>query len=273
MAAATTGAERSEIGVLASGGLDSCILLSHLLERGYGVRPFYVRSGLVWQDEELRYLKRYLQRVGTERLRELVLFDLPLRDLYDGHWSVSGDGVPDESTADEAVFLPGRNLLLSVKAALWCQLHGIQQLCLATLNSNPFADASDGFFDAYQTALNCGVTTTSLSENRLGEGDSPRFASRTAQKGDSPRGSWKGSKIEILRPFAEMSKREVMQLGRNYPLNDTFSCIAPINSLHCGHCNKCAERKAAFAAAEMPDSTTYAASSVAPHPSPLAPQP
>jgi 7-cyano-7-deazaguanine synthase len=224
MASSASDSDLSEIGVLASGGLDSCILLSHLLEQGRGVRPFYVRSGLVWQDEELRHLKRYLQRVGTVGLRDLVLLDLPLRDLYDGHWSITGDGVPDESTADEAVYLPGRNVLLTIKAALWCQMHGIHQLALATLHSNPFADASDEFFDVYQTALNRGSATN----------------------------------LEILRPFAALSKREVMQLGRNSPLKETFSCIAPIDGLHCGHCNKCAERKSAFVAAEMPDPTEYA---------------
>jgi 7-cyano-7-deazaguanine synthase len=232
MAASASDADRLDIGVLASGGLDSCILLSHLLDQGRGVRPFYVRSGLVWQDEELRHLKRYLQRVGTERLRELVLLDLPLRDLYDGHWSVTGDGVPDDSSADEAVYLPGRNMLLTIKAALWCQMRGIRQLALATLHSNPFADASDEFFDAYQSALKRGGATN----------------------------------LEILRPFAALSKRDVMRLALNYPLEETFSCIAPIAALHCGRCNKCAERKAAFAAAEMPDPTVYA-------PSPLAPRP
>jgi 7-cyano-7-deazaguanine synthase len=232
MAATASDADRLEIGVLASGGLDSCILLSHILEQGHSVRPFYVCSGQFWQDEELRQLNRYLQRVGTERLRDLVLLDLPLRDLYDGHWSITGDGVPDDSTADEAVYLPGRNMLLTIKAALWCQMRGIGQLALATLHSNPFADASDEFFDAYQTALNYGATTN----------------------------------IAIIRPFAALSKREVMHLGRNYPLQETFSCIAPIAGLHCGRCNKCAERKAAFATAEMPDPTVYSSSSLFPRP-------
>ena len=34
---------------------------------------------------------------------------------------------------DEAVFLPGRNALLTIKAALWCQMHGINELAVATL--------------------------------------------------------------------------------------------------------------------------------------------
>jgi 7-cyano-7-deazaguanine synthase len=215
---------RSTVGVLASGGLDSCILLSRLIEQGRMVRPFYVRSGLAWQDDELRYLKRYLSRVASERVLELVQFELPLADLYGPHWSVTGDGVPDQDSADDAVFLPGRNLLLCAKPAVWCQLHGVGELALATLGGNPFSDASDEFFAAYQNTLNRGAA----------------------------------ARIEIIRPFAKLHKREVMQLARTYPLEDTFSCIAPIRGLHCGHCNKCAERKAAFLSAEMKDPTIYA---------------
>ena len=37
-----------------------------------------------------------------------------------------------------------------------------------------------------------------------------------------------------------------MALGRGLPLELTFSCISPLRGLHCGHCNKCAERQAAF---------------------------
>ena len=223
-------ADRSDVGLLASGGLDSCILLSHLLEQGRTVRPFYIRSGLVWQDAELRHLKRYLQRAGAEGsrtargLRDLILLDLPLRDLYGEHWSTTGRGVPDDSTPDDAVYLPGRNILLTIKAALWCQMRGIGQLALATLHSNPFSDASDKFFADYQTALNHGA----------------------------------GTSLEIIRPFATLHKRDVMRLGRNFPLQETFSCIAPVADLHCGHCNKCAERKSAFASAEIPDPTVYA---------------
>jgi 7-cyano-7-deazaguanine synthase len=55
-----------------------------------------------------------------------------------------------------------------------------------------------------------------------------------------------------------MNKNQVMQLGRELPLELTFSCIAPLRGLHCGRCNKCAERQAAFRAAALPDRTAYA---------------
>ncbi|HZL88053.1 MAG TPA: 7-cyano-7-deazaguanine synthase [Pirellulaceae bacterium] len=214
----------STIGVLASGGLDSSILLSHLLRNGRRVQPFYIRTGLYWQRRELPALASYLAAVAAPNLADLVVLDLPLADLYQEHWSVTGHGAPDAESPDEAVFLPGRNALLLVKAAVWCQLNSIGELALAPLGTSPFEDADDHFLCDFESAL-----------NRGGAGH-----------------------LELLRPFGTMTKRQVMNLGRDLPLELTFSCIAPVGGLHCGRCNKCAERKAAFRDAELPDGTRYA---------------
>src|SRR5262245_66470345 len=106
------------IGVLASGGLDSSILLGHLLHQDRRVQPIYVRTGLAWQQEELTTLNRFLRAIASNELLPLVVLDLPLADLYAGHWSVTGANAPAADTPDEAVFLPGRNALLLVKPAL-----------------------------------------------------------------------------------------------------------------------------------------------------------
>src|SRR5438045_2018503 len=74
------------IGVLASGGLDSSILLAHLLGQGHRVQPFYIRKGLYWQEHELAGLRKFLHAMATPSLLELVVLDLPLADLYSGHW-------------------------------------------------------------------------------------------------------------------------------------------------------------------------------------------
>jgi len=214
----------STTGVLLSGGLDSSILLGTLLDAGGRVRPFYVRTQLAWEPEELRAVRRWLDALSTPRLDELVLLDLPLEDLYEDHWSVTGRDAPGGATADDAVYLPGRNALLAIKAALWCQLHGIERLALGVLQSNPFDDATPAFFDHFEAALNCGR--------------------------DRP--------LRIVRPFARLTKRQVMERGRDLPLELTFSCIAPVGGLHCGRCNKCAERRAAFRLIDAEDLTEYA---------------
>jgi 7-cyano-7-deazaguanine synthase len=67
-----------------------------------------------------------------------------------------------------------------------------------------------------------------------------------------------GGAVRIALPFAGLKKQAVMQLGRGLPLEHTFSCIQPRAGLHCGQCNKCAERRQAFADAKMTDPTAYA---------------
>jgi 7-cyano-7-deazaguanine synthase len=212
------------IGVLASGGLDSSILIGHLLREGRRVQPFYIRTGLVWQVEELPALERFLAAVATNDLAKPVVLELPLADLYDGHWSLTGRDTPAADSPDEAVFLPGRNALLIVKAAVWCQLHGIGELTLAPLGTSPFDDASPAFLHDFQAAINRGCRRA----------------------------------VGLSLPFGAMNKQQVMALGRGMPLELTFSCISPINRLHCGRCNKCAERQAAFRESGIPDKTVYA---------------
>lgn len=211
-------------GMLTSGGLDSSILLAHLVARGERVQPIYVRFGLFWQDAELAALRQFLEAVGGTGQKPLVVLDMPVADLYGDHWSISGRDVPGKETPDEAVYLPGRNLLLLVKAAMWCQLHHIESLALAPLRSNPFADATADFFATFESLVNRG-----------------------------PLG-----RVRIVRPFAAMTKLEVMKFGREYPLELTFSCIAPKGDRHCGVCNKCAERQEAFRLIGAVDPTRYA---------------
>jgi 7-cyano-7-deazaguanine synthase len=213
----------SELAVLVSGGLDSAILLGEALRLGTIVHPLYVRNGLFWERVELPHLRRFLEAVAAPSLRPLTILEMPVADLYGEHWSLTGRGVPGADTPDEAVFLPGRNVLLLSKAILWCHLHKVPAVALAPLESNPFSDATSAFFSAYEAVVNQAVD---------------------------------GS-VRVLRPYLGLSKAEVMHRGRDLPLDLTFSCIRPSSSRHCGVCNKCAERRRAFAAAGMIDPTAY----------------
>jgi 7-cyano-7-deazaguanine synthase len=212
------------LAILVSGGLDSAILVGETLRAGRKVHPLYVRSGLIWEAVELDYLRRYLDALKETNLQPLHGLDLPVRDLYQPHWSLTGRDVPDAESPDEAVYLPGRNVLLLAKAMLWCHLRDIPAVALAPLASNPFPDATPDFFREYESIVNRAI----------------------------------GGSVRVLRPYAGLTKREVMRRGQGLPLALTFSCIHPAGKLHCGRCNKCAERRRAFADAEMPDPTHYA---------------
>jgi len=212
------------VAVLASGGLDSAVLVAHLASEKSEVTPIYVRFGLAWEDVEARYLKRFLASLPDRNVNSLIELDLPVADIYGTHWSTTGQGVPDDHSPDEAVHLPGRNLLLLAKSSVWCALNGIPTIALGTLAANPFPDADDEFFTDYSAmagrALGCPLT--------------------------------------VVTPFAGRSKREVLEIGQQLALDLTFSCISPSSERHCGRCNKCAERRLAFSGLGIADTTEYA---------------
>ena len=212
----------STIGLLLSGGLDSCILLGSLLRQGHSVLPIYVDSGLIWQRAELSYLRRFLSELSSEVVSPLVVLQVPLDDVYRGHWSLTGEDVP-VTDDDRSVYLPGRNALLLIKAALWCREGGIEDLALGVLGTSPFADAKPEFFAQFGGALNTAL----------------------------------GAQLRIHLPFQAASKSEVMRSGQGLPLQWTFSCVAPQQQLHCGRCNKCLERRQAFLQAGLADPTDY----------------
>jgi 7-cyano-7-deazaguanine synthase len=212
------------VAVLASGGVDSAVLTAEYLRAGRAVQPMYVRFGLLWEAVEEAHLRRFLDTLSGSALRPLVVLDLPVADTYGAHWSLGTDAVPDEGTLDEAVYLPGRNLLLLAKSSIWCALHGYPTIALGTLKGNPFADSSREFFGDVEALVHTAV----------------------------------GHRLEIATPFAELDKAQVLERGRDLALEHTFSCIDPVGDVHCGRCNKCAERRRAFAAVSIDDATSYA---------------
>jgi 7-cyano-7-deazaguanine synthase len=211
------------IAVLASGGLDSAILLTEIVGLQLTAFPLYLRAGHPWEDREQAVLKTLIAKLGTSRCKPLVVLDLPVRDLYGAHWSLTGNAIPDEKSPDEAVFLPGRNVLLLAKAMLWCHLNGVPALAQGVLRGNPFPDATNSFYEQFERVVNQAV----------------------------------GGSVRVLRPYAKLEKAAVMKRGGPVPLHWSFSCIQPQGDRHCGRCNKCAERRKAFKEAGLDDPTHY----------------
>ncbi|HEV3145510.1 MAG TPA: 7-cyano-7-deazaguanine synthase [Gemmataceae bacterium] len=209
--------------VLVSGGLDSAVLLAESLPSCSAVFPLYIRAGLRWEQVELEHLQRFLRAIAQPALQSLTVLEQPVADLYGSHWSLTGREVPDQDSSDEAVYLPGRNVLLLSKAMLWCHLHDVPELALAPLRANPFPDATPAFFTAFQNAVNQALQ----------------------------------GQVQVLWPYLELSKTEVLLRGRKLPLEHTFSCLQPVGGRHCGECNKCTERQRAFLEAEVNDPTDY----------------
>lgn len=210
--------------MLASGGLDSCVMLADMAGGGREVYPVYIRAGLVWEHDEVAALRRFVRRLRMKNVRPVSVLQLPMRDVSNGHWSMTGRNVPGYRAALSSNYIMGRNLSLLTKAAIFCAGNRIGEVAMAPLESNPFPDARPEFFRAVERAVELGV----------------------------------GLKLGILTPYVGMTKAEVVRRGAGLPLELTLSCARPAGTRHCGRCTKCAERVEGFREAGVADSTDYA---------------
>ena len=220
--------------VLLSGGLDSAVLLADEAARiGAGdVQPIYVSAGLAWEDAERRMVSRLLDTPPFRGVRPLASLTVDMRDVYAAsHWAIRGTP-PAYHTPDEDVYLPGRNVVLLAKAAVFCAVASLDRIALGTLAHNPFPDATDEFRAAFARALSLGLAHD----------------------------------VQIAAPFAGTSKAEVTRRGieLGVPFQFTLSCMSPAVStgravfIHCGTCSKCRERHDAFLELGLADPTVYA---------------
>lgn len=220
--------------VLLSGGLDSAVLAVDEAASGE-MHPVYVSVGLAWEAAERAIISRFLERAPLGgRARPLVSLSIDMRDVYAAtHWAVEGRP-PAYHTPDEDVYLPGRNVTLLAKAAVYCAAAKVDRLVIGTLAHNPFPDATPEFRAAMARALTLGL--------------------------DRP--------LQIDAPYAHTEKFEVIRRGAalGVPFELTLSCMNPPESAirhppsatHCGVCSKCRERHDGFLEAGIADLTVYA---------------
>ena len=186
--------------------------------------PIYVRTGLLWEETEIHWLQRFIDTIRIPGLLDLVILEIPIQKIYGEHWSITGKNVPGFNDPDEYCFLPGRNIILLSAASVLCSSRGIDTIMHGTLRGNPFPDATEHFFKAMEETISLGL--------------------------DRP--------FKILAPFRSLAKSDVLKRGAGLQLEYSFSCMQPRGYLHCGECNKCAERINAFSLAGIQDLTQYA---------------
>jgi 7-cyano-7-deazaguanine synthase len=204
--------------VLFSGGLDSAVLLALERRDHDRVWPIHVRAGLAWEAAEARAIVRLLAAAPfAGRIEPLTTLTVDMRDVYPAsHWAVEGRP-PAYDTPDEDVYLEGRNVVLTSKAAVWCARRGVSRIALGPLAGNPFPDATPEFFESMSRALSLGL----------------------------------GAPITLAAPLSGLHKEEVIRLGLELgvPLELTLSCMNPTEGDQpCVRCSKCRERDDAFTA-------------------------
>lgn len=213
------------IAAMASGGLDSCVLVDWLAERYQLVLPVYVSCGLAWEAGEREALERFVEALERPNIESTVSLSVDMRDVYSEEWFMTGENVPGAEDPREAISIPGRNLVLLGKTAVFCALREIPSLALGFIQAREadHADATEDFFHRYEGLIEQGL----------------------------------GFPLRILAPFREMPKTDVIRMGQHLPLELSLSCFNPYQGKHCGECYSCARRREAFVAASVADCTVY----------------
>ncbi|MGH7932677.1 MAG: 7-cyano-7-deazaguanine synthase [Candidatus Binataceae bacterium] len=212
------------IAVLASGGMDSAVMLANIARGGRQVFPVYIRAGLSWERDELAALRRFVRALKMRNIKAITTLKLPMVDVSGDHWSMTGRNIPGYYAGPTSNYILGRNLSLLAKTAIFCARNRIGEIAMAPLEANPYPDARPEFFRAFSRMVEFGL----------------------------------GLKLKIRTPYKGFSKGDVVKRGKGLPLELTVSCARPHGNVHCGTCTKCAERVAGFLEAGVPDPTFYA---------------
>lgn len=210
--------------MLVSGGLDSAVLAAAEAQ-AHEVQPIYVWCGLPWESNEHAFLTRFLAAYrAPHRILPLASLQLPIGDAYPStHWAFHE--TPAWNAPVEDLYLAGRNITLLTKAGIFCAFGGIHRIATGQLQGNPFPDATPEFFSTMARALSLGLD----------------------------------HRVEVAYPFLTWTKADVIRLGASLdvPFELTLSCLKPLDSRHCGVCNKCRERREAFIDSGVADRTVY----------------
>jgi 7-cyano-7-deazaguanine synthase len=210
--------------VMLGGGIESTLLVKQLLAAGHEVIPVHVRCGLLWEECEARYIRRFCEANACPSLAPLVEIERPCAELLGGHWGLTGTGVPRAGEAASRLEIPQRNWTLlgtvAPRFARWPELH----LVMGTTADNSYSDGTRAFFDGCERRL-----TEEL-----------------------------GRPVRIWTPLIRDDKSAVIRQAGRETLALSFSCIDPQGDLHCGRCYKCGKRRAAFRKAGVEDPTVYA---------------
>jgi 7-cyano-7-deazaguanine synthase len=211
------------VAVLLGGGVESTALVRRFLAEGREVSPIHVHCGLIWDDCESRYVRRFCESSGIASLAPLIEIRLPLHDFLSGHWAVTGRDVPRAGDSSAELEIPLRNLTLLSFALHRLKPAGDVALALGTTADNCYRDGSRAYFDKCEELLSLET----------------------------------GRSVKVLTPLIGLTKPEVIRCSDAATLALSFSCVNPRHDFHCGACIKCGRRKAAFRDAAVNDPTVY----------------
>ncbi|UCD29320.1 MAG: 7-cyano-7-deazaguanine synthase QueC [Planctomycetota bacterium] len=208
-----------------SGGVDSTVLLYHLLADGYQVRCLGINYGQRHQ-RELDAAAEICRQLNVEyRIADLSA----VRSLLSGSALTDDVAVPQgpyDTESMKQTVVPNRNMIMLSVAIGWAVRLKFDHVAYAAHAGDHavYPDCRPEFAEAMDKAA-------SLCD-------------------------W--HKVRIIRPFIDMTKTDIIRKGADLkvPFDKTWSCYMG-GRVHCGKCGTCIERREAFKSAGVTDPTVY----------------
>lgn len=200
----------NKVVLLLSGGIDSTVLLFHLINRDYEVFPLYINYGQTTYEGEIAAINKIIKGLPINKLCKIDIPDV--RKI--GCGSLVGE-YPNDVTSHgqwyKNEFFPNRNLILLSFAATYAYKISASSLAIGVVG-NSYKDTSKEFLNQ----------TKKLIESSLG-------------------------KYSIIAPYANMDRKIVIEeaIQFNVPIESTFSCNSLANR-HCMLCTSCFDRENAL---------------------------
>jgi 7-cyano-7-deazaguanine synthase len=214
--------------VLFSGGLDSTVLVHHLLQEKADLKLLSIDYGQ-------RHHKEIISSTQIAESLGVPHFVLSLPSL--------GQLLGGSALTDQEISLPeGHFAVYSIKATVVPNRNMI-------LLSLAAGHAISLKYDTVAYAAHAG-------DHTIYPDCRPEFADSMAHA--LTLADW--SSINLLRPFVHWSKADLVRHGKKIgvPFEKTWSCYAG-GDVHCGKCGTCVERKEAFELVGLSDPTQYKA--------------
>lgn len=221
--------------LLNSGGMDSLASAGLLLSVGVDLVGLNINYGQTIWSKEITAAESWTdvlqKRFGKERIS---LESLTLRDYHNfvsNNPVVRAQALPQE--IDPIVnFVPGRNIVFLLFAAIFGYEKGIRKIVLSAQESDHVSgDLSTAFQDSMAAMLSIGMGTYGKKE---------------------PYQIWS----PLLRLGYRKSDAAKWLVKNGMPIDLSWSCYTTLEK-HCGMCHNCVDRKKSFEEAGVADSTEY----------------
>jgi len=207
--------------IVYSGGMDSTVLLNQYKD-SIKLAVFF-DYGSKHNRTEYQHAIDNVRQLGIKGIGVALPF---IGDLFKSSLLKSGEEIPEGSYAEKnmkSTVVPFRNgIFLSIAAGI-AESEGLDTILIANHFGDHavYPDCTKAFIDAFAQSVEAGTY----------------------------------NKAKILSPYCDKSKREIALIGKDLGVDfsKTYSCYKG-DTLHCGVCATCIERKQALLGF---DTTTY----------------